>query len=75
MDASIKGTTFGKVGAKDLRAQAEHCNDMKLKAKKAGEASEEMYLGLFVSQCGPINNISGIVVDVRSSTFVALKRF
>ena len=40
---------------------------MKLRAKKSSEQSEEMFLGLFVSECGPIAT-SGIVVDVKSES-------
>ena len=47
----------------ELDVVAGHCNDKKLAAKKAGEASVELYLGIFVRECGPLTK-EGIVVHV-----------
>ncbi len=44
------------------------CNERKLAAKRAGEESEELFLGLFVKQCGRIDSY-GIVVDVSNVHF------
>lgn len=49
--------------SEELDAIAGHCNDKKLAAKKAGEASVELYLGAFVRECGPLTE-DGIIVDV-----------
>ena len=49
--------------SEDLEVIAGRCNDKKLAAKKAGEASVELYLGAFVRECGPLTE-DGIVVHV-----------
>ena len=49
--------------SEDLEVIAGRCNDKKLAAKKAGEASVELYLGAFVRECGPLVE-DGIVVHV-----------
>ena len=49
--------------SEDLDVIAGRCNDKKLAAKKAGEASVELYLGAFVRECGPLTE-DGIVVHV-----------
>ncbi len=49
--------------SEDLDVIAGRCNDMKLAAKRAGEASVELYLGAFVRGCGPLSE-DGIVVHV-----------
>ena len=49
--------------SEDLDVIAARCNDKKLAAKKAGEASVELYLGAFVRECGPLTE-DGIVVSV-----------
>ena len=43
---------------------AKHCNDRRLAAKKAGEASAELFLALFIAECGPLNRV-GVVTDVK----------
>ncbi|XP_028393112.1 DIS3-like exonuclease 2 [Dendronephthya gigantea] len=49
--------------SEDLEVVAGRCNDRKLAAKKAGEASVELYLGVFVRECGPLTE-EGVVVHV-----------
>ena len=44
---------FGTVT--DLTVTAERCNIMKASAKKVSEASSEIFFGLYVKQCGPID--------------------
>lgn len=47
----------------DVQCQALQCNDKKLLAKRAGEASAELFLSLFVAESGPLNQV-GCVVNV-----------
>lgn len=48
----------------DVQNQALHSNDKKLLAKRAGEASCELFLALFVAQSGPLSQ-AGSVVNVH----------
>lgn len=43
---------------------ADHCNDKKLEAKRVGERSCELYLALFIQECGPVD-VRGVVLEVR----------
>ena len=43
---------------------AKHCNDRRLAAKKAGEASAEIFLALFIAECGPLSRV-GVVTDIK----------
>jgi DIS3-like exonuclease 2 len=52
-----------KFTSEDLDIIAGRCNDKKNAAKKAGEASGDLYLGAFVRECGPLTE-DGIVVQV-----------
>lgn len=57
--------------SEDLQVIADHCNDRKLAAKKASEASINLYLGAFVRDCGPLTE-DGIVVSVMNESLDVL---
>ena len=59
--------------SEDLDVIAGRCNDKKFAAKKAGEASTELYLGSFVRECGPLTE-DGIVVHVMHESVDVLVR-
>ena len=42
---------------------AQHCNDKRLAAKKVGEASAELFLAVFIGECGPLTQ-AGVVTGV-----------
>ena len=42
---------------------SQHCNDKRLAAKKVGEASAELFLAVFIGECGPITQ-AGVVTGV-----------
>ena len=49
--------------SEDVDAIAVNCNDRKLAAKTAGELSSEMFFGIFVRECGPLEQ-EGVVTAV-----------
>ena len=73
MDAAISGREV-KWNSNDLREAATHCNDKKKNAKMASEKSEELYLALFVKECGPIEPVTGVVIEVDMETEKANSR-
>lgn len=50
---------------------AQHCNDRKLAAKRASELSDEMFFGIFVRECGPLEE-DGVVLNVMDRSFDVL---
>lgn len=50
---------------------AQHCNDRKLAAKRASELSDEMFFGVFVRECGPLEE-DGVVLNVMDQSFDVL---
>jgi hypothetical protein len=63
LDAAITGRPLGW-RCDRVQLQAEQCNDMRLAAKRVGEASAELFLGLFVAECGPLVQ-PGTVIQVE----------
>ena len=57
-------TCFTEHPTFQVEKAAKHCNDRRLAAKKAGEASAELFLALFIAECGPLNRV-GVVTDVK----------
>lgn len=50
---------------------AEHCNDRKVAAKRAGELSDEMFFGIFVRESGSIEE-DGVVLNVMDQSLDVL---
>ena len=50
----------------------EHCNDRRLTAKRVGEASAELFLSLFIAECGPLTGQPGVVVQVMDHSLDVL---
>lgn len=50
---------------------AQHCNDRKLAAKRAGELSDEMFFGIFVRESGPLEE-DGMVLNVMDQSLDVL---
>lgn len=78
--ASLKVGPVPEFAADDLENIASHCNDKKFAAKRAGEASLDLYLGAFIRECGPLTE-DGIVaavmhesVDILVPSFGIIKR-
>jgi len=54
-----------------VQQATEHCNDKRLAAKRVGEASAELFLGLFIAECGPLSQ-AGAVVQVMDHSLDVL---
>lgn len=52
----------------DLDSIAKRCNDRKFAAKRAGEFSNELFFGIFVRECGPLEE-DGLVLAVMDQSF------
>jgi len=55
----------------EVEKAAQHCNDRRLAAKKVGEASAEMFLALFIKECGPLTQ-AGVVTGVMDHSLDVL---
>ena len=69
--ASLKVAREPESSAEAFAAIASQCNDKKLAAKRACEASVELYLGAFIRECGPLIE-DGIVVTVMKESIDVL---
>ncbi|CAG0885002.1 unnamed protein product [Cyprideis torosa] len=65
-----KGAVTAKQGW-ELQSIAEHCNLRKEYAKKCSELSSEMFLGCFISACGPLRS-KGMIMGVLDHAFEVL---
>ena len=54
--------------SEELDVIASHCNDRKLASKTCSELSSEMFFGIFVRECGPLEE-DGIVAGVMDQSF------
>ena len=57
--------------SEDLDVITTHCNDRRQAAKTSGELSSEMFFGIFVRECGPLEE-DGIVTGVKDQSFDVL---
>ena len=72
LDHAVRGTTPSWDSA-STQMQCNLCNDKRLAAKRAGEQSAELFLGLFVAECGPISQVrveNILVIPFLSKIFV-----
>ncbi|VDK53616.1 unnamed protein product [Gongylonema pulchrum] len=56
---------------KEVAAIANHCNDRKLTAKTVSEASDDMFFGVFIRECGPLTE-RAVVLQVLDASFDVL---
>ncbi|MFH4974565.1 hypothetical protein AB6A40_001274 [Gnathostoma spinigerum] len=56
---------------KEVEERAIHCNDKKLAAKTVSEASAETFFGVFVKECGPLEECA-VVLQVLDASFDVL---
>ena len=79
LDAAVirKSPGWSPVSVEQL---SQHCNDKRLAAKKVGEASAELFLAVFIAECGPLTQpavVTGIMdhsVDVLVLQLGVVKR-
>nr|CTP80735.1 BMA-DISL-2 [Brugia malayi] len=56
---------------KEVETIASHCNDRKLIAKTVSEASDDMFFGVFIKECGPLTE-RAVVIQVLDASFDVL---
>ncbi|CAG9539807.1 unnamed protein product [Cercopithifilaria johnstoni] len=56
---------------KEIETIASHCNDRKLTAKTVSEASDDMFFGVFIKECGPLTE-RAVVMQVLDASFDVL---
>ncbi|OZC06512.1 hypothetical protein X798_06500 [Onchocerca flexuosa] len=56
---------------KEVETIASHCNDRKLTAKTVSEASDDMFFGVFIKECGPLTE-RAVVIQVLDASFDVL---
>ncbi|CAL9689027.1 unnamed protein product [Knipowitschia caucasica] len=64
------GPMLGRVSS-EVQKQAEHCNDKKTAAKRVHELSTELFFGVFVKECGPLES-EAMVMGVLDQAFDVL---
>ncbi|RVE61474.1 hypothetical protein OJAV_G00171020 [Oryzias javanicus] len=69
--ASLKCGPPLEISAEEMEKQATHCNNKKMMAKRAGELSIDLFFGVFLSACGPLNS-TAIVMKVLDQSFDVL---
>ncbi|XP_024129553.1 DIS3-like exonuclease 2 isoform X1 [Oryzias melastigma] len=69
--ASLKCGPPLEMSAEEMEKQAMHCNNKKMMAKRAGELSTDLFFGVFVKTCGPLNS-TAIVMKVLDQSFDVL---
>uniref|UniRef100_A0A674MNQ7 DIS3-like exonuclease 2 n=1 Tax=Takifugu rubripes TaxID=31033 RepID=A0A674MNQ7_TAKRU len=66
--ASLSGCHFSRT---DVQKQASHCNDKKKVSKRVQELSSELFFGVFVKECGPLDS-EAMVMGVLDQSFDVL---
>ncbi|XP_014859932.1 PREDICTED: DIS3-like exonuclease 2 [Poecilia mexicana] len=59
------------LSAEEVQIRALHCNDKKTLSKKVQELSSELYFGVFVKECGPLES-KAMVMGVLDKSFDVL---
>ncbi|KAM9844322.1 DIS3-like exonuclease 2 isoform 1-T2 [Aulostomus maculatus] len=64
------GSKLG-LSTEEVQKQASHCNDKKTVSKRAQELSTELFFGVFVKDCGPLDS-DAMVMGVLDQSFDVL---
>uniref|UniRef100_A0A4W6C4T4 DIS3-like exonuclease 2 n=1 Tax=Lates calcarifer TaxID=8187 RepID=A0A4W6C4T4_LATCA len=59
------------LSTKEVEKQASHCNDKKTMSKRVQELSSELFFGVFVKECGPLDS-EAMVMGVLDQSFDVL---
>lgn len=71
LSAALDENIKVKKDAVELQQQADHCNDKKFAAKKVQELSSELFLNIYVHQCGGLQE-QGVIVGMLDSAIDVL---
>ncbi|KAM4727679.1 DIS3-like exonuclease 2 [Anableps anableps] len=69
--ASLKLGPHLGLSTEEAQKQASHCNDKKTLSKRVQELSSELYFGVFVKECGPLDS-KAMVMGVLDKSFDVL---
>ncbi|KAA0719532.1 DIS3-like exonuclease 2 [Triplophysa tibetana] len=68
------GPSLGLTG-EDVHKQASQCNDKKTASKRVQELSSELFFGIFVKECGPLDSEAMVMGVLDQSFDVLVLRF
>ncbi|KAM3834930.1 DIS3-like exonuclease 2 [Vipera latastei] len=71
LSASLGLAPAPQMEAAEMQKQAEHCNDRKMASKRVQELSVDLFFGVFVKECGPLES-EAMVMGVLSEAFDVL---
>ncbi|VDM40534.1 unnamed protein product [Toxocara canis] len=60
---------------REIEALASHCNDKKVTAKAVSEASDDMFFGVFVKECGPFTERAVVLVVLDAAFDVLVVKY
>ncbi|KAM6918323.1 DIS3-like exonuclease 2 [Xenentodon cancila] len=60
-----------RMSTEEIRKQASHCNDKKTASKRVHELSTDLFFGVFVKACGPLESVA-MVMGVLDQSFDVL---
>ncbi|XP_023277675.1 DIS3-like exonuclease 2 [Seriola lalandi dorsalis] len=69
--SSLKCGPHLGLSTEEVQKQASHCNDKKTVSKKVQELSSELFFGVFVKECGPLDS-EAMVMGVLDQSFDVL---
>ncbi|KAK2822031.1 hypothetical protein Q5P01_022096 [Channa striata] len=69
--SSLKCGPHLGISTEDVEKQASHCNDKKMVSKRVSELSSDLYFGVFVKECGPLDS-EAMVMGVLDQSFDVL---
>lgn len=69
--SSLKCGPHLSLSTAEVQKQASHCNDKKTLSKRVQELSSELYFGVFVKECGPLDS-EAMVMGVLDQSFDVL---
>ncbi|KAM9349288.1 DIS3-like exonuclease 2 [Symphorus nematophorus] len=69
--SSLKCGPHLMLSTEEVQKQASHCNDKKTVSKRVQELSSELFFGVFVKECGPLDS-EAMVMGVLDQSFDVL---
>ncbi|XP_068165928.1 DIS3-like exonuclease 2 [Antennarius striatus] len=75
LGASLGGGPGLSLSAEQLQKQASLCNDRKSTSKRVQELSSELFFGVFVKECGPLESQAMVMGVLNESFDVMLLRY
>ncbi|XP_015683723.1 DIS3-like exonuclease 2, partial [Protobothrops mucrosquamatus] len=71
LSASLGLAPAPRMEKAEMQKHAEHCNDRKMASKRVQELSVDLFFGVFVKECGPLES-EAMVMGVLSEAFDVL---